>query len=290
MNINRCFHHAQKILLTVLVLSLLATGCAPASSTEAAVTEVQATETATASPVPSNTPLPTQTDTPVPTSTSTATVTATASSTPDRTATLSVKQTATQAAMDEKVGAELAKYNIDPSQGHVTWMESEAIELDGSGYSMGWYLPLDDVGMLKDFVVQSDITWKTSTGFAGCSYIFRAPDDWDLKIGDFYRFVFIRLQYAPVWFMYYYKDGLWQYTLPGQSGVTSKNLLDDNMSKNTITLDARGDTFTVYINGVKERAVQNNRISEGRLAFEVIQESGASYCKFENSWVWEYDQ
>jgi len=52
----------------------------------------------------------------------------------------------------------------------------------------------------------------------------------------------------------------------------------------------RGDKFTVYINGVKERTVENNKIAEGRLAFEVVQDSGTSYCLFENGWVWEYDE
>jgi len=99
----------------------------------------------------------------------------------------------------------------------------------------------------------------------------------------------IRLQYSPTWFIDYFKDGRWTYTLPNRQGISSANILDTKLSKNLVTLDVHGDSFTLYINGVKERTIQNNKITEGGLAFEVTQESGTSYCKFENGWVWAYD-
>jgi len=188
------------------------------------------------------------------------------------------------------VNAELVKYGIDPALGHVAWVMKDPYELDGGGYATGWFRPIQELGVLKDFVVQSEITWDTSGGLAGCAYIFRGPDDWDVKIGDLYDLSIIRLQFAPVWMIDYFKDGRWEYTLPGMAGVTSSNIEDEKMSKNILTLDARGPMFTVYLNGVKERTIENGKITEGRLAFEVVQNSGTSYCKFENGWVWEYDE
>ena len=187
------------------------------------------------------------------------------------------------------VNADLTKYGIDPTLGHVAWVMKEPVILDGSGYAMGFFEPIKELGVVKDFVVQSEVTWDTSGGLSGCGYVFRAPDDWDMKIGDFYTYEMIRLQYSPTWFINYFKDGRWNYALPNRDGVSSANILDTKLSKNLVTLDVHGDSFTLYINGVKERTIQNNKITEGGLAFEVTQEFGTSYCKFENGWVWEYD-
>jgi hypothetical protein len=257
-------------------------GGAPAKTIVAAAATVAPTKT----PVPSNTPLPTSTSTPVPTATATVTRTAT----PNHTATAAVQQTATQSAVNEVVNSDLTKYGIDPSLGHVAWTMDEPVVLDGGGYGQGYYQSIKELGVLKDFVVQTKVTWDTSGALAGCAYIFRAPEDWSLEVGDFYELTTIRVQYAPVWLIAYYKDGHYQYSIPGGAGVHSKNLVDTKMSENIVTMDAHGDQFTIYINGVKERTVQNNKVDEGRLAFEVIQNSGSSYCKFSYGWVWVYDK
>lgn len=188
------------------------------------------------------------------------------------------------------VAKELAKYNVDPAKGHVAWVMDTPVDLDGTGYAQGWYRPIKELDMLKDFVVQTEITWDTSGGLAGCAYLFRAPKDWDLEIGDYYEFSMLRLANAPTWFIDYYKGGRWQYSLPGGRGMQSANLLDEKQSKNIVTLDAHGDNLTIYINGVKERMIQNNKVTEGRLAFEVVQNSGSSHCTFTNGWVWVYDE
>jgi hypothetical protein len=163
-------------------------------------------------------------------------------------------------------------------------------ELDGGGYAMGWYQPIEELGVLKDFVLQTKVTWDTSGGLAGCAYIFRAPEDWDLETSSYYDLAIVRLQYNPVWLIDYFEDGFFKYSVPSGNGVPSASINDEKMSQNVLTLDAHGDTFTIYINGVKQQVVQNNKITEGRLALEVIQNSGTSYCRFEDGWVWEYDQ
>ncbi len=275
-----------KLFVLILLLGIVLSGC---GKQEVAVVSQEA---ATPTIVPSDTPVPTSTSTatPVPTDTPTPAPTVTRTATPNAKATRAAIAAATQAAIDEMVNAELAKFSIDPALGQVVWMYEDAVELDGGGYAQGFYQKIDDLGVLEDFVLQSEITWNTSGGLAGCGFIFRAPEDWDVEIGDFYEFTMLRVQYAPVWLFEYWKDGRWEYSMPGGSGVKSANIEDENETKNIVTLDVVGDTFTVYINGVKERAIQNNKIADGRLAFEVVQNSGTSYCKFENTWVWAYDK
>ncbi len=275
-----------KTLLLGLVFGLLLNGCGSLQMTGGSKSEPTPTVISSDTPVPTSTATATliPTDTPVPTPTVTRTAT------PDSRATLAAAQTATQAAIDNRVNAELVEYGIDPSLGQVVWAYEDAVELDGGGYATGFYQKIEDLGVLEDFVVQSEITWNTSGALAGCGFIFRAPDDWDLDIGDWYEFYMLRVQYAPVWFLDYWKDGRWEYSMPGWSGVESGNIEDENDSKNILTLDVVGDTFTVYINGVKERAVQNDKVTEGCLAFQVVQNSGTSYCKFENTWVWAYNK
>jgi len=268
-------------LALIVALSFILAGCGPAATP---------TPEPSATPVPSDTPVPTSTPTPLPTETPTSLPTNTPTATPDRKATQAARQTATQSVINDRIGEELTALGIDPSQGQVVWVMDKPIELDGSGYSMGWFVKIQELGVLKDFVVQSEITWDTSGALAGCAYIFRAPEDWDVRTGKFYDLVMLRNQYDPVWMIDYYEYGRFQYSLPGAYGAPSASIEDEKMSKNVLTLDARGDTFTIYINGVKQQVIENNKISEGRLAFEVFQNSGTSYCLFENGWVWAYNE
>lgn len=281
MKTNRSSSYFLMFVSLILALSLVLGGCAPQQAPA---------DTPTPSPAPTDTPQPTSTFTPVPTETPTATPTVTRTATPDRKATQAARQTATQEAANEMVAKELEKLGIDPSLGHVSWVMKEPVELDGGGYSMGWFNPILEVGVLKDFVIQSEVTWNTSGALAGCAYLFRAPEDWDMKTGDSYDLVMLRNKYDPVWSIDYFKDGRWEYSLPSFEGVHSANINDEEFSKNVLTLDARGENFTIYINGVKERTIQNNKITEGSIAFEVVQNSGSSYCMFENGWIWEYDE
>jgi hypothetical protein len=275
----------RTILAFLIAFSLLLSGCGSiglgAKPTETPTPAPTNTPTLAPTSTSTATPLPTDTPTPLPTNTPTAT--------PDAKATLAAAKTATQDALNAMVKPDLEKYGVDPSQGHVVWAADFPIELDGGGYATGFFTKIDDLGVVSDFVLQSEITWKTTTGFAGCGYVIRAPEDWDVKTGDFYTVEIMRLLGAPTWFLNYFKDGRWEYRVPSGMGAVSRNLNDENMGVNTLTVQAVGDTFTIYINGVKERSFQNNKIAEGRIAMLVDQESGTSYCKFEKSWVWAYD-
>lgn len=277
-----------KMLALISMLSIIFTGCNNSKvagvSTEAPTQPPPPTATSTAVPPTSTvTPVP-PTDTPVPTATKVPTAT------PDLKATLAAQATSTQEAINQMVAADLVKYGVDPKAGHVAWVMEDPAILDGSGYAQGFFNQIEDLGVVTDFVIQSEITWKTSGGLSGCGYIFRGPEDWDVSTSDFYILILLRLQGSPRWMIDYFKKGLWQYSFPNAAGVRSTHINDQNENKNLVTLIAQGSTYTVYINGEKEQVAENNRIGEGRIAFTVYQNSGTSFCQFENGWVWVYDK
>lgn len=274
----------MSVLLTlIIVISLALSGCTGGDQ----VAGVQVTPSATAAPT--NTPEPTNTATLIPTDTPTATPTVVPTATVDRKATQAAKATATQAAIDELVNVDLVKYGIDPALGHVQWIMEEPMVLAGEEYATSWYQEIEEIGVVKDFVFQTEITWDTSGGLSGCGYFFRAPEDWDLQTGDFYSLELMRLQYDPRWYIIYWKDGQGQYAMPNSAGTSSASIEDEKMSKNILTLQAQGQTFTVFINGVKQQVVENSKIVEGGIALLVSQESGTSYCEFDKGWLWVYD-
>lgn len=277
---HRSFH-ISLLLAVVIVLSLVLAGCSGGKQ----VAGVEATATS----APTNTPAPTNTATAVPTDTPTSTPTVVPTATIDRKATQAAKATATQAAINEMVNGELTKYGIDPTLGHVAWVMEEPVILAGDQYATSFYQEIEEIGVVKDFVFQTEITWDTSSGLAGCGYIFRAPDDWDLEIGNFYILDIMRLQYNPLWYISYFEDGYWQYALPSRQGMPSSSIEDEKMSKNILTLQAQGSTFTIFINGVKQQVVENNKVVEGGIALQVSQESGTSYCEFDKGWLWVFD-
>jgi hypothetical protein len=55
-------------------------------------------------------------------------------------------------------------------------------------------------------------------------------------------------------------------------------------------LVAKGNVFTVYINGVRQGDFYDfgNSLTNGSFAFTALQDSGTSSCKFDNSWIWVY--
>jgi hypothetical protein len=281
--IHRSILHRSILFVLVLVLSIFPSACAAPAAP--ATPTIPPTAAATATPVPTSTNTPT----PLPTDTPTATASPTVTATHDLKATLAVEKTATQVALNEKVKPILADYGVDANLGQVVWADESAYELDGTGYAQGFFTRIDEAGVLSDFVIQSDITWKTSGGLAGCGFLLRAPEDWNVNDGNFYSLELLRLKGAPKWFVNYYEKGFWQYAFPSRAGVISRNLKDDNMNINTVAIHVVGDAFTVYVNGVKEKTVTNNKITAGKVAFLVTQESGTSYCMFTNTWVWAYN-
>ncbi len=69
---------------------------------------------------------------------------------------------------------------------------------------------------------------------------------------------------------------------------TSGAIDQDQWATNEIILIAEGEKFTLYINEERIGSFYDysKRRLDGYMAFTAWQESGASTCEFEHSWVW----
>lgn len=274
------------LLVTILLLSMLLTGCGPKTAVKSA--EATQEPAATQTPAPTNTPQPTSTNTLVPTDTPTPTATATltATATPDRKATAMTARTATAEALIEKIKPDLEIYGYKPEDGHLAWSSDEEYILEANSYGAIRYHPLDDLGAISNFIVQSKVEWDTSGALAGCGFIFRAEED--INEGKHHQFYMIRLQNAPAWTIEFVQFGRYQSSLV--KGVFSNHINDKNGTSNVITLVVNGRNITPYINGEKERTIEDVKLKEGLIALMTIQESGSTTCTFNDTWVWAIDK
>jgi hypothetical protein len=275
-------------LLLVLLLCLLLGGCGQVAGVQATPTEPAVTATSTPEPEATSTPLPpSATPTSTPTDLPTSTPTPLPSPTADRTAAAQVKASATAEALAELMAPDLEEYGVDPSEGHPVWYSGKSIKIELSNYMENKNRFLEEVEPLSDFVIQSRVTWDTSGALSLCGITYNAGDDFDL--GKQNRFFLMRLQFAPQWTIWRWEYNRFQSFLTG-SWHTSGNIHDKSGSSNLITLVARDKNIAVYINGTKQRQVEDTQHAGGWLALSAFQESGSTICKFDQTWVWAFDQ
>jgi hypothetical protein len=268
-------------LLLIFIISLLLGGCSQVGGVAITATAIN-----TAIP-PTATAQPTATFTPVPTDTPTATPTASPSPTPDLKATEAANQAATAEAQTAAFAAVLKDFDVDASTGHLAWSETSEIKQEVSAYLEKANYVIKDAGQLDNFVMQSEIHWKTSGALSLCGFTFSADDD--LKAGMFDQLFLMRFQYNPVWTIWHWNYGRFEYHLLND-WQASRAIHDDNDSKNVLTLVVRGKDITVYVNGDKQQATEDTKAKKGWLALSTYQESGKTSCKFTNSWVWSIDK
>jgi hypothetical protein len=237
---------------------------------------------ATPTPEPSSTPVPTATATPTPTVTLTPTATATPThtATPNRTGTAAVKATGTAEAQVAAVLPELEKLGFTNPPGRLAFYESRPVTLKVDSH-WAFNPTFLDESIYSDFIMQSDVVWDSSSGLAGCGFIFRAEDD--LEDGAKYEFDLMRLSGAPSWYLAYIKYNQQQNKLGSEFSGTLK---DDPNSQNTVAMVLKGANMQFYINGKRVHTVDYNKLSEGRIAIIAWQESGKTTCTFKNTWLW----
>ena len=281
MNMFRSSPHPPLGVLFLPLLLLMLTGCSALSApTDTPVPPTATPVPPTETPIPpTETPTETPTNTPVPTDTPTSTP---VPPTPDKTETAAAEATAVAAPLVEAIEVELANYDLTTEGGYLAWAESLFdIKTDTYGETRV-YSPYEDV-VVSDFVLQTEVTWETTTGFAGCGIIFRA--DGDLIESPQYRMHFIRLQGLPLWDFEYYKDDEFQSNVTGD--ILSTSALDSKQgSTNRITLVVQGERMTAYGNGDRKSGAVDGRVVEGAIGFLAFQESGETTCTYENTWVW----
>lgn len=276
--LRKHFAWAHKLWLSA-ALSITLTACqntAPPVAEVTVVVEVTTTSQPTATPAPTDTPIPpTATSSPPPTRTP-------LPPTPNRTATAALKATSTAEAHVALITDDLETYGVSPKDGQLGWLDSEVRVRTDSYGETAYDTNFPDYSV-ADFVLQSDVTWNTSSGLAGCGFIFRSGKDF--QKGKQYQFGFIRLQGRPLFSLEYHENGQFNF---GLSGVKpSFTFKDEQGSTNKVAVVAVGNKLTLYANGNRVSSYTDNRIKEGRVAFMAFQESGETNCYFNNSWLWE---
>lgn len=273
MNRTRSVRRLARLAFGVSILILLQVAC---SVTAPAPTPTPA-PTATQPPTLTATALPTSTRTPAPTATATATLTAT----PNRTATAEVKATGTAQARIAYVEPFLEKYGFKASEGEVGFFEPDANIIESNTYGTFVYNFINPY-KYKDFVFQTEATWNSTGGLAGCGVIFRS--DGDIDNGSYYDYAIIRLQNAPYYWFYHVQYNTIQTRL-GRGTLSAIN--DTQGSTNVMTVVANKDHLVLYVNGTKIKDTNYSKVWDGQIALVTHQESGKTSCSFANTWVWE---
>jgi hypothetical protein len=277
-------HHRRLFslsLVLVFLASFLLSGCSQTGGVSITATSTALPATATLAPSATFTLVPT--DTP----TSTPSPSPSPSPTPNLQATDAANTAATAEAANAVVAPFLKDFGVDPAQGHLAWLHEAEIKQEVTTYLEKANYVIQDAGQVSSFVMQSKITWDTSGALSLCGFTFFGEED--LKAGAYNQLLLMRLQYAPKWTIWRWDYGQFQYHL-ASNWLSSRDIRDDNKSSNVLSLVVQDKDITVYINGDKQRQVEDTKFKKGLLALSTYQESGTTTCKFRDSWVWVFDK
>ncbi len=279
------FHKATQFLVLIFILSsLLLSACSaqPTPAATAAPTNTALPPTETPVP-PTDTPVPTDTPTITPTPTNTPLPTNTPTATPNRAATKTASANATQEALTAKIKGELQALNL-PTEGKLVWMAQDDNILTVTQYGQEGYMDVADEKVFDNFVLKVEVDWESKSGIAGCGIIFRA--DKSIRDGEQYKFYLMRLSGAPAWDIEYWDNGEPMANLMGKVRYSNlMNILEGQT--NTYYLAADKENISVYANGDRMGYTTFSRLSEGKFAWFVWQESGSTTCTYKNAWIWE---
>jgi len=254
---------------TLLLLPIITIACNP----------VPKQETPTQTQTLSFTDTPTFTSSPLPTMTSTSTVT------PDMTATYSANATMVTAERLKLIKPELDLVGY-PETGSITWYQVDAINIVPAKNQTLFYKTIDEKLIAGDFIFKTDITWS-ATSLVFCGFNFRAGEN--IEKGNHYEFLFLRISGLPGWDIEYHEGDEFVSTITERIHF-SDAMKTENNATNEFILVARGNQFTVYINKIRQGTFfdYGNKLTEGQFAFLAFEDSGASSCKYDNSWLWSY--
>lgn len=179
---------------------------------------------------------------------------------------------------------ELRSLGIDPAQGQLGWVHPP-VEISVSGFQQyDW--DIDLVRNVQDFVIASDITWNTQFGSTGCGYVLRSDGN-EENITQ-YLAVATRGGSGRVLFGTQIAGNL----VMDDSVDIYANGIDplfewQNDTTNRIVVVGRGRNFSFYSNGTHLGDFSpENLIERGLVAFVALNESGTTFCRFENAFLW----
>jgi hypothetical protein len=191
---------------------------------------------------------------------------------------------AATAAAAAPIIAELPTYGVDPSEGELAWIHPP-VTIDIEGYLQYDYVNHFIGTLTSDFVVSSDITWNTGTGLAGCGYVLRSDGNEDAI--NQYMVIASRGGTGTVFFVTV-TDGEFLHEL-NYSTDADPQFEWQNDFTNRLTVVARGNTFTIFTNGVQIAQVTDDTFTRGFVAMVALSESFKTHCEFNNTWLWNLD-
>jgi hypothetical protein len=182
--------------------------------------------------------------------------------------------------------AELPTYGVDPSEGHLGWIHDPAVLV--AEEHMDYAYINDHIGTIAvDFVISGDITWNTSTGIAGCGFVLRSNGNTDALAE--YLVLISRGSNGALAFIKQSPGNELQETPFDNVENIDQNFQWQNDTTNRLTVVGRGDTFSIYTNGVYIGQVSDSAYTRGFVAMVALSESGQTRCQFDNTWLWLLD-
>lgn len=260
--------------LALLILAVASSACQVTGSEPAGAAAV-----ATPVPSPKITVTPTPTSSPAPTSTPTPTLAPTI----DFAATERAREAAEEEQALEEIHEVLDRIGIRPDSGSLAWRASSPIVIPMTDYHSTIYHSIGGGQEFSNFVLYYRVTWKSSSGLAGCGSILRSEAD--LSLGEQFRFNTLRLSGLPAWFVQLVDNGRLVSTVSGNAKFSDAISMEDN-STNEFILVLDGSVLTIYANGTRLGQVTILRRSSGFNGVFGWQESGTSSCTFDGAWIW----
>lgn len=154
---------------------------------------------------------------------------------------------AATATVEAPIRAELPTYGIDPANGHVGWIHPPA-SLSVTGYMQYDYVNEFIGTVAQNFVVSTDITWDTTSGLAGCGLVLRSNGNKDAL--SQYLVIATRGANGHVVFSAMV-DGKVRTTVDYYAYGLDPNFHYQNGTTNRLTVVGRGNTLTIFTNGVQ---------------------------------------
>ncbi len=143
--------------------------------------------------------------------------------------------------------AELPTYGVDPARGYPGWIHPP-VTLEADGNDAYSYANEFIQVIAQDFVVSADITWNTKYGDSGCGFVLRS--DGNKAAANQYMAVITRGASGHMIFSVMVNGQVASAHDIYARGMDPR-FQWQNDTTNRLTVVGRGNTFTVYTNGVK---------------------------------------
>jgi hypothetical protein len=185
-----------------------------------------------------------------------------------------------------EVKAALENIGLADITGELSWFSD--IPIDATIDAGQKLVPLFvDIGEFSNFALQTDVTWNTSGGFAGCGVIFLAEQE--LNQGGQYRFYTQRLSGKPTWSVEFWEHGQQQWVAFDEA-QTNAAIKVGQGTTNRYLLIKRNRLMTVYANDTRLGTVDITRRTNGYFYLFAYQDARKTNCSFTNTWVWNFGE